>query len=357
MTCMPSGLPSGVTLARHYYRDVVAPLLANRWPALPHAAARLGSGSDVLGMDDDTSRDHDWGLRLTLLVPPGSVDDVAEHLEKTLPDTYADLPTRFASTWDPVVRQRVEVATVEAFVTSRLGLDASGILNAVDWLCLTGQSLLEVTAGPVFTDTAGTLTRLREKLGWYPDPVWLYVVAADWTRLGEDLPLMGRTGQRGDELGSRVLAGRITQTAMHLAFMLARTWPPYPKWLGTMLTQLPVASELVPALTTVMAADHWRQRQHAMRDALEILHHAQREAGLPTPPGEVAEPFFDRPFLGIRPETVTLLLSDVTDPLVRQLPPGVGAVEQWADNVKVLTDPTRRVRLARHQFTVHTATS
>lgn len=355
MAGMTSGRSSGADLARHYYQDVVAPLLASRWPALPHAAARLGSGSDVLGLDDDTSRDHDWGLRLTLLLPPAGVDDVTEHLEQNLPDTYAGLPTRFATTWDPAVRQRVEVDTAEGFVTSRLGLDASEALDAVDWLCLTGQSLLEVTAGPVFTDTAGTLTRLREKLAWYPDPVWRYVVAADWIRLGEDLPPMARAGQRGDELGSRVLAGRITHTAMHLAFMLARTWPPYPKWLGTMVTRLPVAGALVPALTSVMAADRWQQRQSAMQDALDVLREAQRAAGLPTPVGSVTEPFFDRPFLGIRAETVALLLDDITDPLVRTLPPGVGAVEQWIDNVRVLTDPTRRVRLARQQFGVPAA--
>jgi Domain of unknown function (DUF4037) len=356
MTSMTSLLSSGVTLARHYYHDVVAPLLAIRWPSLPHAAARLGSGSDVLGLDDDTSRDHDWGLRLTLLVPSASVDDVTEHLEKTLPDTYANLPTRFATTWDPVVRQRVEVATVESFVTSRLGLDASATLDAVDWLCLTGQSLLEVTAGPVFTDTAGTLTRLRQKLSWYPEDVWRYVLATDWIRLGEDLPLMGRAGHRGDELGSRVLAGRITHTAMHLAFMLTRRWPPYPKWLGTMLTQLPVADELVPALTAVVSADDWQQRQGAMRDVLAALHQAQHGAGLSTPPDGVSEPFFDRPFLGIRAETVTRLLDNVTDPLVSRLPAGIGAVEQWVDNVKVLTDPTRRVQLSRHQFSAHTET-
>jgi hypothetical protein len=340
----------GSPLARTYYLDVVAPLLAARWPSLPHAAARLGSGSDVLGLDDDTSRDHDWGLRLTLLVPADLVADVVEYLERTLPDSYADLPTRFATTWDPVVRQRVEVATAEDFVTSRLGLDASRDLDAVDWLCLTGQCLLEVTAGPVFADTLGTLTRLRQRLAWYPDPVWRYVVAADWTRLAEHLPLMGRSGQRGDDLGSRILAGRIAHTVMHLAFMLERRWPPYPKWMGTMLTQLPIAGELVPGLTAVLTAGQWRQRQNATREVLAVLHHAQQEARLPTPRDEVTEPFFDRPFLGIRAETMEILLNGVSDPLVHRLPPGVGAVEQWADNVKVLTDPTRRVRAARSQL-------
>ena len=65
-----SARDSGVDIARTYYFEVVRPLLALRFPGMPHAAGRLGGGSDVLGLDDETSRDHDWGLRLNLFVPP-----------------------------------------------------------------------------------------------------------------------------------------------------------------------------------------------------------------------------------------------------------------------------------------------
>jgi hypothetical protein len=174
-------------------------------------------------------------------------------------------------------------------------------LTSLDWLCLTGQSLLEVTAGQVFTDDLGSLTGLRQKLAWYPDDVWRYVVAADWIRLGEDLPLLGRAGHRGDDVGSRVICGRMVNTAMHLAFLLSRRWPPYPKWLGTLLTQLPVTSGLHPALT----ADRWMERQEAVSQALAVLHQAQHIAGLPTTEGTPTEPFFDRPFLGIAPPCPT----------------------------------------------------
>ncbi|MGV1006280.1 MAG: hypothetical protein ACOYEV_16265 [Candidatus Nanopelagicales bacterium] len=56
-------LINGSALAEAYYQAVVVPLLAVSRPAMPHVAARLGSGSDVLGLDDALSRDHDWGLR------------------------------------------------------------------------------------------------------------------------------------------------------------------------------------------------------------------------------------------------------------------------------------------------------
>jgi hypothetical protein len=74
-----------------------------RWPRIPHAAARLGIGSGVLGLDDERSRHHDWGLRPTLLVEDDKVDDVSSYLEECLPDDCKGLPTRFAATWDPKI--------------------------------------------------------------------------------------------------------------------------------------------------------------------------------------------------------------------------------------------------------------
>jgi hypothetical protein len=350
-------MAEGIRLAHDYYRGVVAPLLRTRWPRLPHAAARLGSGSDVLGLDDETSRDHDWGLRLTLLVEADKVDDVSGYLEESLPDAYEGLPTRFAVSWEPTIRQRVQVATAEDFAASRLGLDVSGSLTSEDWLCLTGQALLEVTAGPVFTDTLGALTRLRQKLAWYPDDVWCHVAAADWIRLGEDLPLLGRAGHRGDDLGSRVICGRVVDTAMHLAFVLSRRWPPYPKWRGTMADRLPLAGDLLPVLTAALTAERWTERQETVARALGVLHQAQRAAGLPTTEGAPTERFFDRPFLSVRAPVPDLLLEAVSDPFLRALPPGVGSVEQWVDSVRVLTSAPDRVRTARAHLTATARTT
>jgi hypothetical protein len=337
----------GVSVARDYHRDVVAPILLSRWPGLPYAAGRLGSGSDVLGLDDGTSRDHDWGLRLTVLVEPEWVVEVDRYLEELLPDRYAGWPTRFATTWDARVRHRVDVATAEEFALSRLGLHVSEGLSGPDWLCLTGQSVLEVIAGPVFHDQVGTISRLRRELAWYPDDVWRYVVAADWIRLGEDLPLLGRAGQRGDDLGWRVLAGRVVNTAMHLAFLLSRAWPPYPKWLGTLFARLPLAGELTGLLAAALEAPGWRECQQAVAQTLEVLYRRQADAGLATEVGQAAEPFFNRPFLGVRDGVSRVLLESVEDPQVRALRPGLGSVEQWVDNVRVLADPAVRVRTAR----------
>ncbi|MFD6176617.1 MULTISPECIES: DUF4037 domain-containing protein [unclassified Isoptericola] len=338
-----SPVTSGIGLARAYYADVVRPLLDGWRPGLPHAAARLGSGSDVLGLDDETSRDHDWGLRLTLLVDEADVAPVDAFLEDSLPAEHAGLPTRFATTWEPVVRQRVEVATPRAFARSRLGLDpVTDLDDAVGWLSLTGQSVLEVTAGPVFHDGPGELSAIRERLAWYPDDVWLHVLAAEWARVGQELPFVGRTGSRGDDVGSRVLAARLTGSLLRLGLLLERRWPPYPKWLGTAFAGAPSAATAGPHLARALAAPTWQERDAALGDACDVLHERQRDLGLPALDGGATEPFFDRPFRSLR--GVPELLRDAAGESVRGLP---AAVEQWIDAVDVLMDPRRRVAAAR----------
>lgn len=337
---------TGLELAQVYYRDVVERVLLTRWPELPHAAARLGSGSDVLGLDDAVSQDHDFGLRLTLLVERDRVEAVDDHLEQALPGTYRGWPTRFATSWDRRVRHKAQVTTAEEFALSRLGVPVDRPWDAIDWLALTGQSVLEVTAGAVFADTLGRITEIRRRLVWYPSDVWHYVVAADWQRIGQELSFVGRAGSRGDDLGSAVLTGQLVHRAMHLGFLLHRRWPPYAKWLGTRFAELPGAGAVIPALTAALGASTWTERQSALVAALEGLHEVQRAAGLPTG-AEVIQAFIGRQFAAVAPSVGELLLSDVKDPLLRRLPAGMGSVEQWVDNVDVLSVPERRAAVAR----------
>lgn len=334
---------TGTDLARGYYTDVVAPLLAARWPGLPHAAGRLGSGSDVLGLDDEMSRDHDFGLRLALLVATDVVEPIRAHLALELPSEYRGYPTRFGTTWHPIPTTQIEVSTAERFARSRLGVDPGG-LGVADWLSLTGQSVLEVTAGEVFVDSAGVLSRIRQDLSWYPDDVWRYVLAAEWARIGQELPFVGRTGARGDDIGSRLVAARIGVAILRLGFLLERHWPPYAKWLGTAFAGLPRAGRAAPALASALSAGSWHEREAFLADALTAMHDLQRDIGLPTA-DPVVHPFYDRPFLGLG-GTPEALLDSITDEAVQALPRGIGSIEQWSDNVDLLTSPARRVAAA-----------
>lgn len=332
---------SGVALSREFYASLVSPVLAARWPGLRHAAGRLDGGSDVLGLDDAMSRDHDWGLRLDLLVAGEMTTQVNAYLEEVLPQAFLGQPVRFPVTWDPTPRHRVRVEDPASLLSSRIGIADPAELSVSEWLSITGQAALEVTAGPVFADTAGELTAARERLGWYPRDLWVYVVATDWARISQELPFIGRAAERGDDLGSRVIAARLVGVAMHLAHLLERRWPPYAKWLGTSLTLLPEARDAGQPLLRALAAPRWVEREEALVEALRLLCDVQRRAGLPTVADPV-EPFFDRPYLGVRDDVIDTLEESISDPQVRRLPRGLGSVDQQSDNVDVLRSADRR---------------
>jgi hypothetical protein len=337
---------TGAELARRFHRDEVAPPLRRHYPRLRYAAARLGSGSDVLGRDDVTSRDHDWGCRLTVLVDGADaavVPQVHELLERELPERYGDHPTRFATTWDPRVTHRVEVATVTDFVRSRLGVDPLSGMSAYDWLIVTGQSVLEVTAGPVFIDGTAELGAVRRRLTWYPPDLERYVLAAAWQRLAQRMPLVGRTAMRGQELQSRLLCAGLVGDLIRIAFLVSRRWAPYDKWLEAVFRTLPVAGELAD-LEPAATAEDWRVREAGLAAAVEVLLRAQRELGLPTPV-TAAAPFWDRPYRTVDDAVSRALLAEITDPVLTGLP-RVGSIEQWVDSVDVLTDVRLRAAAA-----------
>ena len=289
----------GVELSRGFYAEVVAPLLEG----VPHAAGRLGQGSDVFGLDDEMSRDHDWGCRLTVLVAADVVDELDARLERELPESYEGMPVRFPTSWKPEGHQ-VWVSTVRDFARHHLGMVAPD--HEIDWLLLTGQSVLEVIAGPVFHDDWGELTALRSQLQWYPEDVERYLIAASWLRIDQELPFVGRTRDRGDLQGSEIIIARLARAVMHLTFLYERRWPPYAKWFGTAYgSRAPLDSEA------------------AICAALDAL------AGRP-----VCVQFHDRPFATVDPLFLASIPSD-----------GIGSVEMWCDNVDVLAKPWRRMAL------------
>jgi hypothetical protein len=287
------------------------------------------------------SRDHDWGLRLTLLVGADLRDSVARLLDQCLPDTFDGHPTRLELTGQhgPVVA--VEVESAGEFARSRLGLDPRQGMDSLDWLSVTGQAVLEVVAGPVFHDSAGEITGIRERLQWYPDDVWRYVMAADWARLAEEMPLMSRAGHRGDDLGSRVIAARMVDVAMHLGLLLERQWAPYAKWRGTAFGRLPRLQPVLAAICATLRAATWPERQERLAAALDALHRIQRGRGLSHRPAATVA-FHDRPYLHPDPGIIGDLRSGVTDPHLLRLPRGRGSIEQQTDNVALLMMPTAR---------------
>lgn len=147
---MPDFVP-GLRLAERLCRDAVAPFLAREFPRLPYAAALVGTGFEVLGFDTERSTDHEWGPRLVLFLLAADADrhaaNIRERLRSALPPNVLGFPTNVGATEEPGIRHlvetngpvdhKVEVTTVAAFLTDRLGIADWRSLAPVDWLLFT----------------------------------------------------------------------------------------------------------------------------------------------------------------------------------------------------------------------------
>lgn len=333
---------TGVEVARRFHAELVAPVIAREAPRLRYAAGRFGSGSDVLGLDDEMSRDHDWGCRLNVLVDEAHADVLPRlhaALERDLPATFLGLPVRFGVSWDPAPTHNVGCDTVHGFASSRLGVPTRTGLSDVDWLCLTGQQVLEVIGGPTFHDETRTWTEVQRLLAGYPPQVERYLLVCGWRRLGESLHLLGRAGDRGGDVGWRLLAADLVESVLVLAFLLDRAWMPYPKWRQALFERLPLAVDLGPLLRDALTAEHWRPAEESLAAAADVLAVAQRDRGLPGPPtGTIV--FFDRPYRTVDEDWAADVLAALP-PDLRALPT-VGSVEHWVASFEVLARPERR---------------
>ncbi len=151
---VPDFVP-GLDLARLYYEEVVSALIGD----VPHAAGRLGWGSDVLGYDTERSTDHGWGPHLHVFVDAADIEQVRTAVDAGLPETFRGWPTRYG--WDDVApRHWVEISTLGDWLTLQLGRDVRPRPTTIDWLLFPQQLILGVVAGAVFHDDLGELHRV-----------------------------------------------------------------------------------------------------------------------------------------------------------------------------------------------------
>src|SRR5690348_1469148 len=91
---MPNFIP-GLELSRRFYNELVRPLLDEHFPALPHAAALIGYGSEVLGFDTEMSSDHAWCPRMQLFLreeQAGLAEPIRMLLAQQLPREFLGFP-------------------------------------------------------------------------------------------------------------------------------------------------------------------------------------------------------------------------------------------------------------------------
>ena len=356
---MPDFIP-GLELSRRFYIELVRPLLDRHFAGLPHAAALIGSGSEVLGFDTALSMDHAWCPRLLLFLPQAQAaqaEPIREMLARDLPHEFLGFPLDTVAVpgepgvfhmkpgmAGPVDHQVVSV-TLRSFIREILNWDPSQPLTAADWLSIPAQLLRTITAGAIYFDNAGELTALRAQLAWYPPDVWLYLLAAGWQRIGQAEHLMPRAGSAGDELGSTLIGSTLVHDLMSLCFLMEKQYAPYPKWFGSAFRQLACAAHLTPALRRAQLAETWQERQAALCEAYTQLARLHNALGLTDPLPEQVSGFHGRPFKVIHAEAFAQALqAHITDPEVQAIAAKglIGGIDQFSDSTDLRSHPSWR---------------
>ena len=265
----------GLDLSEAFYEEAVKPIIDKHFPELAYSAARIGHGSDVLGYDTAQSMDHGWGPQLQIFLKDSDYSSIKEELDEVLrqnlPYEIRGFPTNFSYHEDGTTRMEmitsgpvnhgVIINTISAFFIEYLGFNPTQDLRIIDWLVLPQQMLQSIANGRVFHDALGKLEPIHNKLEYYPHDLWLYLLANQWRRISQEQAFMGRSGQVGDELGSRIIATRLIRDIMMLCFLMEKKYAPYIKWFGTAFSQLDSAKTLTPLFIQIMDAPTWQKRQ------------------------------------------------------------------------------------------------
>ncbi len=261
--------------------------LEKKFDGLEYTAALVGQGSEVLGFDDEISSDHHWGPRLQIFLKEGDYDKyysvIMDFFSKNLPYTFLGYSTNWSEPdpndsmnqflelkEDGPINHRIEIWTVQGFLKRSLGLDSLELTD-MDWFTVPEQWLLEFTSGKVFYDNSGEITNARQYLKYFPGPIWKLKIIAQWDRISQEMTFVGRTGGKGDDLGSRIEASRLVKYIIEMAFILERKYIPYEKWLTIAFKQLKIAQSLEPLLVNILVENKWKQREKLLCDTYLLL--------------------------------------------------------------------------------------
>ena len=341
----------GLELAESFFFEAVLPIIEREFPRLEdrYAAGLLGYGSDVLGYDDEWSRDHEWGPRCVLWLTDADYARFAERLNmvlnEQLPEYFCDFATRFCFDEEvgclvpaPSMEEgfhHVAITTVERYLELQYGL-TDPEPTTLDWLCIPEQKLLELTRGKIFDDPVGDISAVREDFAYFPDDVWRFKLLYAWEKI-KDYDVIGLCAARGDTLSARMMLYKIVEHAVRLTFLLNRAYcPGTMKWFSREFYALPrIAQEVGPRLESCLLLDDLRQAVTLLEEALFILFDEQQQL-------EITRPCQLLPASKYSRGQMSASFVDVLAALRESLPPHLqgietpGAIDQWVTNDDLL---------------------
>jgi hypothetical protein len=224
-------------------------------------------------------------------------------------------------------------------VNGYLGLKTEGEITAAEWLSFSEHKLLAVTSGKIFHDGLGSLEQVRQRFSYYPHDVWLYMLFAQWAKLGEEETFVGRCAEVGDDLGSRLIAARQVRNLMRLCFLIEKRYAPYSKWFGKAFSELRCAETMGPILTGVVNSASFAEREKYLSAAYETAARMHNDLGITRAMPEKVE-LHGRPYYVIRAHRFAgEILRTFESEEIKKIRFGCGSVNQLVDSDEQISNP------------------
>jgi hypothetical protein len=304
-----------VATSRAFFEAVVKPILETHFPEITAVTAfgLFGYGSEALGLDDQYSRDHHWGVRIDALLPESVTAEIQQQIIATvganLPQTYRGHSLYAAH----LVGAGLALDTLPHFLRRTIGLPRAPQTD-VEWLHIPEEDIMHVINGEVWHDTLGEFTAVRQALKqYYPEPVRLRRIA-HWCRYfsGMGSYALKRAILRDNAYYATITFSRALKWAVQLAFMLERTYYPYDKWIMAHFARLPrLAAPLKPLVDeAVRLSTSWERKLTLLHDMSNVLDHFMVADGLIAP----------HPKYAVSPTSGYRLLEHAYAEIIQKLP-------------------------------------
>ncbi len=350
----------GRDLCRDFFFEIAKPILDEHFPNLRYSAGLLGYGSDILGYDDETSTDHMWGPRFYLFLERDSIalkDKITDIFSCTFPYTYKGYSVHFSEP-DPndngvqhaevidsgPVNPLIVFNTPEEYLREYLGTDNPSALTAADWLSFSEHRLLALSKAEFYRDDLNFSETLK-KFKAYPQDVWLYLVASNWSLLAEEQAFVKRCSDVGDELGSILVCGRIAERLMRLCFLYCHQYAPYSKWFGTAFKHLPVSEEIRSAITGALTARTITEREDNLVLAQKLICDLHDSFQITEPIHAEIQPYFGRDIKVIFADNIAGAVEEKLRGTPLEGLPLIGSMSEVANFTVLSDDPSHIERV------------
>lgn len=283
-----------INVSHQFFEEIVKPILLEHFPdeTAQTAFGVFGYGSEVLGLDDEYSSDHHWGLRINALIPDYLVSIRKERMLQVvgdnLPESYQGHSLREGFTGVA----SLEIDSLEGFLKRTVGT-ISPPETYSEWLNVPEEDVTHVINGEIWFDPSGCFSTIRQSLEeYYPEPVRLRRIA-HWCRYfsGMGSYALKRALLRDNEYFASVAFGKAIRWGVQLAFMLEKQYYAYDKWIMAYFQQLPrLADPLVPVVDeAVKLSTPWERKYELLNQMANVLDQTMVDDGIIKPHPKFAE--------------------------------------------------------------------